>query len=75
MSVTASFRTTPDKKTRVSELARRMNMSESYCYNLMLDAFLDELEDLEETKSVSSAIDEGRERTYTLEEVRNTLGL
>ena len=59
MSVTASFRTTPEKKTRVSELARRMNMSESYCYNLMLDVFLDE------AKSVSSAIDDGRENIYT----------
>ena len=46
LSVTATFRTTPELKERITNLARLTKRSTSYYYNLLLEEYLDDLENI-----------------------------
>lgn len=74
-SVRVSFRTMPGRKERIRNLAERTHRSESFYYNLMLDEYLAELEDLADAARISAEIDEERMKTYSLDEVRKEFGV
>lgn len=75
LSVITSFRTTPEKKEKIKHLAEKTKRSESYYYNLMIDEYLEELEDLAEAIEIDAAVEAGTMKTYSLEEVSKELGL
>lgn len=75
MSATATFRTTPEMKARITAIAKETNKSASFYYNQMLSEYLEELEDLQDAIKISKEIDEGKTKTYTLEEVKREFGL
>lgn len=75
LSVTTSFRTTPEKKERIKRLAEKTKRSESYYYNLMLDEYLEELEDLAEVIEIDAEVEAERMKTYSLEEVSKEFGV
>lgn len=75
MTATVTFRTTPENKARVEELAKRTKRSAGFYYNVLLDDYLDDLEDIYDALEISARVKAGKEKTYTAEEVRKELGL
>lgn len=75
MTVTATFRTSPELKKRVELLAKETQRSSSFYLNLLLEEYLEDLEDIYLSHRVLEGIKSGKEKTYTSEEVRQELGL
>lgn len=75
MTATVTFRTTPEKKARIEELAKRTKRSAGFYYNVLLEDYLDDLEDIYDALEISARVKAGKEKTYTAEEVREELGL
>ena len=75
MTATASFRTTPELKNRVEELARETRRSAGFYYNLLLEEYLEDLEDIYLSEKVLTDIRSGKEKTYPAEEVYKELNL
>ena len=71
LTVTATFRTTPELKQRVDKLAKETRRTSSFYLNLLLE----DLEDIYLSQKVLEDIRKGREKTYTSEETRKELGL
>lgn len=46
LSVTVTFRTSPELKERITNLAKKTKRSTSYYYNLLLEEYLDDLENI-----------------------------
>lgn len=72
---TATFRTTRELKDRVDNLARLTKRSSGFYYNLLLEEYLDDIEDLYLGEKVLEDIESGKEKTVSAEEARKELGL
>ena len=55
MTATVTFRTTPEKKARIEELAKRTKRSAGFYYNVLLEDYLDELDMREMYPELESA--------------------
>ena len=75
MTATATFRTTPELKSRVDFLAKETRRPSSFYFNLLLEEHLEDLEDIYLSEKVLQDIRSGKEKTYTTEEVCKELGL
>lgn len=75
LTATVTFRTNPEYKARVEELAKRTRRSAGFYYNILLEDYLDDIEDIYDAIEISERIKAGKERTYTAEEVRKELDL
>lgn len=75
MTATASFRTTPELKERVNFLAKQTHRSTSFYYNLLLEDYLDEIEDIYLSEKILSEIRSGKQKTYPAEDVYKELGI
>ncbi len=74
MTTTITFRTSPENKSRIDELAKRTRRSASFYYNILLEEHLDELEDIYDAINVRENVRAGKEKTYSLESVAKELG-
>ena len=74
-TATATFRTTPELKSRVDFLAKETRRPSSFYFNLLLEEHLEDLEDIYLSEKVLQDIRSGKEKTYTTEEVCKELGL
>lgn len=75
LTATATFRTKPELKNRIDFLAKETHRSTSFYYNLLLEDYLDDLEDIYLSEKVLTDIRSGKERTYSADEVYKDLGL
>ena len=75
MTATATFRTKPELKSRMDFLAKETHRPTSFYYNLLLEDYLDDLEDIYLSEQVLENIRSGKEKTYSSEEVFKELGL
>lgn len=74
MTTTVTFRTSPENKARVEELAKRTRRSAAFYYNILLEEHLDDLEDIYDAIEVRENVRKGKEKTYSLESVAKELG-
>lgn len=75
MTATATFRTTQELKSRVDSLAKETRRPSSFYFNLLLEEHLEDLEDIYLSEKVLQDIRNGKEKTYTAEEVFAEVGL
>ena len=75
LTATVSFRTTPELKERVNNLAKRTRCSSDFYYNVLLEDYLSEIEDIYDAIDISKKVRAGKEKTYSSDEVRKELGL
>lgn len=75
MTVTASFRTKPELKNRIEFLAKETRRPTSFYYNLLLEDYLEELEDIYLSEKILTDIRSGKEKTVPAEEVYAKAGL
>lgn len=75
MALTATFRTKPELKNRIDFLAKETHRSTSFYYNLLLEDYLDDLEDIYLSEKALTDIRSGKEKTYSADEVYKDLGL
>ena len=74
-SATVTFKTKPELKNRVRELAKETHRTESFFYNALLEQYLEDLEDIYLAEKVLSDIKSGKEKTIPAEEVYKELGI
>ncbi|MBQ9630937.1 MAG: hypothetical protein IJR49_05070 [Treponema sp.] len=70
-----NFRTNPKSKLRVEKLAKITKRPASFYYNFLLDEYLDDLEDIFLAEEIVKKMRNGKEKTYSLAEVKSELGL
>ena len=88
LTSTVTFRTTPELKERVDNLAKRTRRSSGFYYNVLLEDYLSEIEDIYEdiydavdiediydAVDISERVRAGKEKTYSSDEIRKELGL
>ena len=75
LTAVATFRTTPELKERVEFLAKETNRPSSFYYNLLLEDYLDDLEDIYLSEQILTEIKSGKQTTYPAEEVFREAGL
>ncbi len=75
LTATATFRTTQELKNRVEQLARETRRSAGFYYNLLLEEYLDDLEDIYLGRKIAEEIEAGKMKTYPAEEVFAEAGL
>ena len=75
LTSTVTFRTTPELKERVDNLAKRTRRSSDFYYNVLLEDYLSEIEDIYDAVDISERVRAGKEKTYSSDEVRKELGL
>jgi copG domain protein DNA-binding domain protein len=75
LTATATFRTKPELKNRIDFLAKQTHRSTSFYYNLLLEDYLDDLEDIYLSEKILTDIRSGKEKTYSADEVYKGLGL
>lgn len=75
LTAVATFRTTPELKERVEFLAKETNRPSSFYYNLLLEDYLDDLEDIYLSEQVLIEIRSGKQKTYPAEDVFKEAGL
>ena len=75
LTATATFRTTPELKERVNFLTKETRRPTSFYYNLLLEDYLDDLEDIYLSEKVFADIRSGKEKTIPADEVYKKLGL
>lgn len=75
MTATATFRTKPELKSRIDFLAKETHRPASFYYNLLLEDYLDDLEDIYLSEQVLTELRSGRQKTYTADEVFAEAGL
>ncbi len=75
MTTTISFKTSQEFKNRVKSLAKKTHRPASFYFNLLLEKYLDDLEDIFLSEKVLQDIRSGKEKTYTAEEVFAEAGL
>ena len=74
LTATVTFRTTPELKERIDNLAKRTRRSSGFYYNVLLEDYLDDLEDVYDGIQISERVRSGKEKTYVLEDVARELG-
>lgn len=75
LTAVATFRTKPELKERIEFLAKETNRPTSFYYNLLLEDYLDDLEDIYLSEQVLQEIKRGKQKTYPAEEVFKEAGL
>lgn len=75
MTATTVFKTSVENKARIQKLAKLTNRSVSYYLNILLNDYLEDLEDIYLSEQILADIKLGKETTYSLEEVKKELGL
>lgn len=75
LTATATFRTTPEMKNRVKFLAKETRRPTSFYYNLLLEDYLEDLEDIYLSEQVLTEIRSGKQKTYSAGEVFAEAGL
>ena len=75
LTSTVTFRTTPELKERVDNLAKRTRRSSGFYYNVLLEDYLSEIEDIYDAIDISEKVRAGKEKTYSSAEIRKDLGL
>ena len=75
LTSTVTFRTTPELKERVDNLAKRTRRSSGFYYNVLLEDYLSEIEDIYDAIDISEKVKAGKEKTYSSDEIRKELGL
>ena len=75
LTATATFRTTQELKNRVEHLAKETRRSAGFYYNLLLEDYLDDLEDIYLGQKISEEIEAGKMKTYPAEDVFAEAGL
>ncbi len=75
LTATASFRTTPELKKRMDYLAKKTHRTTSFYYNVLLEDYLDDIEDIYLSEKILSEIRSGKQKTYSSDEVYKELGL
>lgn len=75
MTATVTFRTIQEFKNRVDFLAKETHRTSSFYLNLLLEEYLDDLEDIYLSEKVLQDIRSAKEKTFTTEEVCKELGL
>ena len=75
LTVTATFRTKPELKSRIELLAKATRRSTSFYYNLLLEDYLDDLEDIYLSEQTLADIRSGKQKTIPAEEVFAEAGL
>lgn len=74
-SAVINFRTTTQNKVRIERLAKETKRSASFYYNYLLDEYLDDIEDIFLAEETVKKIRAGKEKTYSLGDVKTELGL
>lgn len=75
LTATATFRTKPELKNRIDFLARETRRPTSFYYNLLLEDYLDDIEDIYLSEQVLTEIRSGKQKTYSADEVFAEAGL
>ncbi len=75
MTATATFRTTKELKSRVERLAKETRRSAGFYYNLLLEDYLDDLEDIYLGQKIAEEIKAGTMKTHPANEVFAEAGL
>lgn len=75
MGSAVSLRLPPEVCERLEKLARRTGRSKSFYMIQAIVEKIEELEDLYAADEVAGRIRTGREKTYSLEDVKHDLGL
>lgn len=75
MTATATFRTSPELKARIEFLSRETRRPASFYYNLLLEDYLDELEDVYLSEKVLEEIRAGKQKSIPADEVYRELGI
>ncbi len=77
MALTASvtFRTTPELKARVEELAKKTKRSTGFYYNAIVEEHIEDLEVLYDVVHTSERVKSGEEPTISLEELMAKYGI
>lgn len=75
LTATATFRTKPELKSRIDYLAKETHRSTSFYYNLLLEDYLDDLEDIYLFEKILEDIRSGKSKTIPAEEVYAKAGL
>ena len=75
LTSTVTFRTTPELKERVDNLAKRTRRSSDFYYNVLLEDYLSEIEDIYDAMDISEKVRAEKEKTYSSDEIRKELGL
>jgi len=74
-STVINFRTKTQNKVRIERLAKETKRSASFYYNYLLDEYLDDMEDIFLAEETVKKIRAGKEKTYSLSDVKAELGL
>ncbi|MBO4704853.1 MAG: hypothetical protein J5647_03850 [Spirochaetaceae bacterium] len=75
LTATATFRTKPELKSRIDFLAKETHRPTSFYYNLLLEDYLDDIEDIYLSEQVLTEIRSGKQKTYPADEVFAEAGL
>lgn len=75
LTATATFKTTPELKNRMAFLAKETHRPTSFYYNLLLEDYLEDLEDIYLSEKILADIRSGKEKTVPAEEVYRKLGI
>ena len=70
-----SIRLSSETESRISVLANETGRSKAYYLRQLIENGLDELEDYYLSEKVMERVRNGEEKTYSIEEVENELGL
>jgi RHH-type rel operon transcriptional repressor/antitoxin RelB len=73
--VAVNLRISERENSLLEEYAKLYNSSKTTIIKEALIEKLENFEDLKDAQEISKAIEEGKEKTYTLEEVEQQLGL
>ena len=75
LTSTVTFRTTPELKERVDNLAKRTRCCSGFYYNILLEDYLSDIEDIYDAIDISEKVRAGKEKTYSSDEIRKELDL
>lgn len=75
LAAMVSFRTTPELKDRIDFLSKQTHRPTSFFYNLLLENYLDDLEDIYLSEQVITEIRSRKQKTYSSDEVFTEAGL
>ncbi len=71
----ATFRTKQELKNRIDILAKKTKRSAGFYYNVLLEEYLEDLEDIYLSEKIIEEVRSGKMKTHTLAEVENELDL
>lgn len=75
LTATTSFRTKSEYIERVKKLAKDTNRTAGYFYNLLLEEYLDDIEDIYRCDKIEEGLRSGKIKTIPAEKVYEELGI